>query len=144
MPETELVTFTVTVHELFAAIVPPTSDTEPDPAVATGVPPHVLVNPFGVNTTRFAGKLSVNATPFSCTVFPAGLVMVMVSVLTPFSTIVVGLNALAIVGGATTFTRTVLLVVPVPPSVELIAPVVLLASPATVPVTLTVNVQEEL
>jgi len=48
------------------------------------------------------------------------------------------------VGGATIFNVAVLLVVPVPPSVELIALVVLLVSPAAVPVTFTVSVQEEL
>jgi len=49
---------------------------------------------------------------------------------------------LLMVGGATTFKRAVLLVTPVPPSVEVIAPVVLLASPSTVPLTSTLNVQE--
>jgi len=47
-------------------------------------------------------------------------------------------NALLIEGGATTKSVAVLLVVPVPPSVELMAPVVLLLVPAVVPVTLTV------
>src|SRR5438552_2346681 len=46
------------------------------------------------------------------------------------------------VGGATIFSVAVLLVVPVPPSVEVIAPVVLAASPATVPFTSTLSVHE--
>ena len=81
-PVNELVTFTATVHELLTGIVPPVRETVPEPAVA--VPPQVLIKPFGVATTRFAGKLSVKATPASATVFARGLVIVTVSVLTPF------------------------------------------------------------
>ena len=51
-----VVTFTVTVQELFTAILPPVSVTLPEPATAVAVPPHVFVNPFGVATTRPAGK----------------------------------------------------------------------------------------
>src|SRR5260221_210940 len=107
----------------------------PLPATAVIVPlPQVPVM-FGVAaTTRPAGRLSVNATPLSATVLAAGLVMVNVSVLVPFNGIEVGLNALAMVGGATTVRGAVLLVVPVPPSVEVIAPVALFLSPALVPV----------
>jgi hypothetical protein len=49
---------------------------------------------------------------------------------------------LAIEGGATTFRVAVLLVVPVPPSVDVTAPVVLFLVPAVVPVTFTEKVQE--
>src|SRR5438105_8171797 len=45
-------------------------------------------------------------------------------------------------GGATILMSTVLLAEPVPPSVEEMAPVVLLASPAAVPCTSTFTVQE--
>src|SRR5205085_191401 len=83
---------------------------------------------------------SLNATPFSALVLLAGLVIVNVTVVVPFSVIFAAPNALLIVGGATTFNSAVLLVVPVPPSVELIAPVVLLASPSTVPFTSTLIV----
>jgi hypothetical protein len=51
---------------------------------------------------------------------------------------------LLIVTGLTTFTVAVLLVAPVPPFVEVMAPVVLLTSPAAVPVTLRLRVQEAL
>jgi len=95
-----------------------------------------------VATINPVGRLSLKATPVSTTVLAAGLVMVKVSVLVPFSGIEVGLNALAIEGGATTARFAVLLVVPVPPSVELIAPVALAVLPATVPFTSTLNVQE--
>jgi hypothetical protein len=55
-------------------------------------------------------------------------------------------NALVIVGGATTTTVSVavLLVAPVPPSVEEIVPVVLSFAPTEVPVTLTTRVQDAL
>jgi hypothetical protein len=43
---------TDTVQDAFAARLPPDRDTEPDPAVAVTVPPHVLLKPFGVETTR--------------------------------------------------------------------------------------------
>ena len=66
------------------------------------MPPQVLFRPFGVATTSPAGRLSVKATPASATVFAAGFVIVMVSVLTPFSGMPDGLNFLAIDGGATT------------------------------------------
>ena len=53
-------------------------------------------------------------------------------------------NALPMVGGdtAVTVTVAVLLTVPVPPSVELTAPVVLFFVPVVVPVTLTDSVHE--
>jgi hypothetical protein len=85
--------------------------------------------------------VSVNATPVSATVFAAGLVAVKVSVVVPFSGIVVGLNAFAIEGGATTL-RLAEAVPPVPPSVEVTAPVVLFFCPADVPVTFTEKVHE--
>jgi len=141
VPETELVTLTVTVHELLAAIVPPVNETVPDPAVAVGVPLHVLLNPFGVATTKLAGKASVNPTPVSPTVAD-GLVMVMVMVLVPPTEIVVGLNTLVVVGGATTVMVSVA-VPPVPPSVELTVLVVLTCAPALIPVILTEKVHDD-
>jgi hypothetical protein len=114
-----------------------------DPAVAVDVPPQVFVRPFGVDTTSPAGSASVNATPASATEFAAGLVTVNVSAETPFNKIVVGLNALAIAGGATT-AMLANAVPPVPPSVEVTALVVLFFAPAVIPVTLTENVHEVL
>jgi hypothetical protein len=64
VPAVVPVTFTANVHELLAAIVPPERLTEPDPALAVIVPePHVPVRPFGVETARPAGSVSVKATP---------------------------------------------------------------------------------
>src|SRR5882724_9087626 len=131
-PDAVPVTFTVTVQVLLAATVPPVSETLPEPATAVAVPPHVLVNPFGVATTIPAGKLSVNATPVSATALAAGLVMVNVSEVVPFSGTLAAPKALAIDGGATTLMKAEA-VPPVPPSVEVTCPVVLFCVPAAVP-----------
>jgi hypothetical protein len=85
----------------------------------------------------------VNPTPVSCTVFDPGLEMLMVSVLTPPGAIVIGLNDLVSEGGATTVNDAVLLVAPIPTSVEVIALVVLSFVPAVVPVTAIVKIQFE-
>src|SRR5258708_4433045 len=116
------VTFTTTVHEALAASVPPERLAEPEPATAVAVPPHVLVNPLGVATTSPAGRLSVNATPFSVTpVF--GFWIVKVSDVVPFSGIAAAPKTLVIVGGLATV-RFAVGVLPVPPLVELTLPVV--------------------
>lgn len=141
---TDEVTFTVTVQELFTGMLPPARETLPDPAFAVAVPPQELVRPLGVATTRFAGKLSVNATPAAGSGLAAGLVMVMVRVLTPFGWMPAGLKPLAITGGPSTFSGAVLLVPPVPPSVEVMTPVVLFCVPAAVPFTVTEKLHEPL
>jgi len=111
-------------------------------AAAVTVPPQEFVTPGVLATCSPLVNVSLKATPFSALVFAAGFVIVKVTVVVPFSEILAAPNALLMVGGATTFKRAVLLVTPVPPSVEVIAPVVLLASPSTVPLTSTLNVQE--
>lgn len=78
------VTFTVSWQAVFTPMEPPDKETVPEPEVATAVPPQWLLRPLGVATTRLAGKLSVKATPAAGTLLEAGLVMVIVSVLTPF------------------------------------------------------------
>jgi hypothetical protein len=96
---------------------------------------------LGVATTIPAGRVSEKATPVSATAFAAGFVMVKVSVETPLTAISVGLNALAIEGGATTSMEADA-VPPVPPSVEVIDPVVLFCVPGAMPTTFTENVHE--
>jgi hypothetical protein len=60
-------TSTETVHEALVAKATPDRVIEGDPPVAVGVPPQVL-DRFGVGATVSpAGRLSVNATPFSAT-----------------------------------------------------------------------------
>jgi hypothetical protein len=91
------VTFTVNEQAVterrLARLVPgsvaPIRVTEPDPAAAVIVPPpHAPVSPFGVETTRPAGKRSVNPTPVKAVEFTAGLEMVNDSAVDPFSGIV--------------------------------------------------------
>ena len=124
-----------------AAIVAPVK-LMPVGFVVVKVPPQTVE--VLLATVSPVGSVSVNATPVRATVLAAGLVIVNVSDDVLFNWVLVGLNALAIEGGATTVMGAVLLVVPVPPSVEVIAPVVLLASPATVPFTSTLKVHDAL
>lgn len=118
------------------AIVAPESDM-PVGAVVANVPPQTVDVPLV--TVRPVGSVSVNATPSSEVVFPVGLVMVKVSEVVAFNAIEAGLNTLAMDGGATT-KMLALPVLPVPPSVEVTAEVVLLAVPAAAPVTFAENV----
>src|SRR5207302_6111905 len=66
-----------------------------------------------------------------------------VSEVVAFRAMLLGLNTFAIDGGASTL-RLAVAVPPVPPSVEVTLPVVLVCKPAAVPVMLIENVQEEL
>jgi hypothetical protein len=143
VPDCVPVTFTTIVQVApGVAMLPPVRLIEVEFAAAVTVPPHVLLTPGVAATWRPLVNVSLNAIPVSDVVFTAGFVMVKVTVVVPFNGIDAAPNALEIVGGATIFKVAVLLVVPVPPSVEVIAPVVFTASPAAVPVTLTVSVQE--
>ena len=63
------VTLTENVQDVLAAIVPPLRLMTFVPATAVIVPaPHVPVRPFGVETTRPAGNVSLKATPVRATV----------------------------------------------------------------------------
>src|SRR5947207_15856621 len=92
-------------------------------AVVVNVPPQTVAEALA--TVNPVGSVSVKATPVSATVFATGFVIVNVNDVVAFSEMAVGLNALLIEGAATTVSIAVLLVAPVPPSVELIVPVVL-------------------
>jgi hypothetical protein len=137
------VTFTLTVQELATAMLPPVRLMLVPPAVAAAVPPQPLLKPFGMATTTLAGNESLKATPAKGSGLAAGLVMVKVSVETPPGAIADGLNALAIDGGPSTWMVAVA-VAPVPPSLEVTLLVVFTFTPAAVPVTFTLNVQEPL
>src|SRR5437762_3538910 len=100
-PEVVPCTLTETVQEPLCAIVPPERLTLPEPATAVAVPPQVLLNPFGVDTTRPAGRLSVKATPLSVT-FVFGLVMLNVSEVVPFSGMLAAPKALVMLGAVAT------------------------------------------
>jgi hypothetical protein len=140
VPAPVSVTLTVSVQLPPTATEPPLSEMVPLPAVAVTVPPQLSVSPFGVEITRPAGSVSVKATPASATVLAAGLVMVKLSEVVPFSAIVVGLNPSAKTGGATTAILAVA-VLPVPPLVEPTVTLLFFA-PAVVPVTFKLSVQE--
>src|SRR5579864_4357192 len=106
----------------------------PVPAVAVTVPPQVLLTPGVAATTNVPvaeGSVSLNATPVRSPLAGVpglfGLLMVKVTVVVPFSGMLPAPNALLIVGGATTVT--VALAVLLPPSVELTCTELLL-SPA--------------
>ncbi len=115
---------TETMQEALEAIVPPERLTEPDPATAVAVPPQVLVSALGVATTSPGGRVSVKAIPFR--VIPVfGFWMVKVREAEPFSGTEAAPNALVMVGGVATI-RFAVAVLPVPPLVELTAPLVLM------------------
>ena len=78
VPAAALVTFTVTVHEPLAGMVPPESATLVPLLAAVTVPAPQVVAPEGDAVfTRPAGYVSVNAAPVTAVAF--GLVSVMVS-----------------------------------------------------------------
>jgi hypothetical protein len=129
------------VHEVFVAMVAPARDTALEPAAAVIVPPpQVPVSPFGVATIIPAGKVSENATPVSAAVLAVGLVTVKVRAVIPLSAIPGTAKALLIIGGPST-DKPAEAVSPVPPCVEVIAPVTFVFAPPVVPVTFTAKVQ---
>jgi hypothetical protein len=139
VPAAVPVTLTENVQLELAAIVPPLRLITFVPCVAVMVPaPHEPVSPFGVETTRPAGRVSLKATPLSATVVLL-FWMVKLSEVEPFSGMLAAPKALMITGGPTTVTEA-FDVLPVPPSVEVTC-TLLFFTPAVVPVTSTVTVQ---
>src|SRR6266851_2803484 len=65
VPAVVPVTFTMMEHEPLDPSVPPDKLTVPEPDAYDGVPLHVLLAPFGVATTKPAGRVSVKLTPVS-------------------------------------------------------------------------------
>ena len=112
-------------------------------AAAVTAPLQVLETPGVDPTCNPFVNVSLKAMPFSAVPFAAGLVIVKVNVVVPFKGTLAAPKALLIVGGATTWRVAVLLVAPVPPSVEVMAPVVLSLLPAAFPVTSTENVHDD-
>jgi len=135
----------VPVTVTLKAQVPPAATVAPEseivlPPLVVKVPPQTVLVPLA--TVRLVGSTSVNATPVSPTGLTTGLVMVKFSDVVVFTAMELGLNALAIEGGATT-TMLAEAAPPVPPSFEVTVLVVLFLVPAIVPVTFTLNVQNE-
>jgi hypothetical protein len=108
-------------------------------AVVVRVPPQTVAEADA--TVKPVGMVSVNATPVRLTAFADGFVIVNVRDVVAFSAIPVGLKVFVIEGGVTTLMLAEA-VPPVPPSVELMLPVVLFFVPAVVPVIFTANVHE--
>jgi len=99
VPAVVPVTFALKVHEALPASVAPVKLMTPDPAVAVIVPPPQLpVRPFGVETTRPAGNVSVKPTPVN--VDALGLLMVKVSEVDAFSAMLAAPKDFTTVGGA--------------------------------------------
>lgn len=126
-----------------AGMVAPESKTLLEPAVAVAVPPQVLARAFGVATTRPAGSESVKPTPVKETEFEEGLASVRASEVVPLGAMLEAPKDFAMEGGATTARLAVLLVEPVPPLADVMAPVVLSWEPAVAPVTFIEKLQEE-
>ena len=99
VPAVVPVTFALKVHEALAASVALARLMAPDPATAVIVPPPQLpMSPFGVETTRPAGNVSVKPTPVN--VDALGLLMVKLSEVDAFSAMLAAPKAFTIVGGA--------------------------------------------
>src|SRR5436853_547727 len=81
-------------------MVPPVRATLAALLLAVSVPPHVVAPPALAVFTRFAGYVSVKSTPVTAAAF--GFVSVIVRTEVAFVATVVGLNAFAIVGCAST------------------------------------------
>jgi len=140
LPAVVAVTFTDTLQLPPTGIDPPVRLSELPLAVK--VPPQVLLV-FGVLATVIpVGSVSLTATPVSASVLAAGLVMVSVSVeLEAAPTgMLLGANALVMVGGASTV-RVAEALVPIPPLVDVRVPVVLVKTPPAVAVTFMETVQ---
>jgi hypothetical protein len=114
------VTFAEIVQEALDPSVPPDKFSEEAPAAAVAVPPQVLLRLLGVATTKPAGRLSVNAIPFSV-MFVLGFWIVKVTDVVPFKGIVAAPNTLVIDGGLATV-RPAVAVFTVTPLVEVTAP----------------------
>jgi hypothetical protein len=136
-----LVTFTPKVQDELPVRLAPDKLMLFDPAAAVIVPPpQPPARPLGVETISPDGNVSVMPIPLSVIV-PFGFVTVKLRPVVPFSAIAVAPNVLVIVGGATTV-RLADPVPPLPPSVDVTAPVVLFCTPAAVPVTFALNVHD--
>src|SRR5882724_1290220 len=117
VPAVVPVTFTAKVHEVLAARLAPDRLITFVACVAVIVPPPQLpIKPLGAETTKPAGKVSLNPTPVSVVVVLL-FWMVKVNDVEPFNGMLAAPNALMITGGEVTVIE-VLDVFPVPPSVD--------------------------
>lgn len=96
------VTLTLSVQPPASGIVPPVKLTVVLPGVAVAVPPQLVPSAGDAATVIPVGRASTNATPVCGTVLTAGLVMVNVRLVVPFTGTAGTPKALAITAGATT------------------------------------------
>jgi hypothetical protein len=136
-PPVTPVTFTEIVHEMLAASVPAERLTADAAATAVVVPAQVLLRVGGVESTKPAGKLSVNETPVRLKP-KFGFCRVNVNEVAPFSGTLEAPKVLVIVPGIATV-RLAVAELPVPPLVEVMLLVVLVKLPDAVPVTVMLN-----
>jgi hypothetical protein len=138
------VTLTENVQLSPPASVAPLKLTLDEPASAVIVPPpQDPVRPFGVETSRPAGSVSVNPIPVDVPL-AAALVIVNDMLVDPFSGIDASVKDLVICTGPAATSNSAVAAAPVPPSFELTVLVVFIFAPAAVPVTLTENVHAPL
>ena len=124
VPNAAPVTVTWKVQGEPTEMVAPPRLITPVPAVVVRVPvPQTLFVEESI-TVKPEGKVSVKATPARSTVLAAGFVKVKVRLVVPLTGMLAAPKTLAIVGGATTLVEAEA-VRPVPPSIEVTAPVVL-------------------
>ena len=113
---------TETAHDPPPGIDPFVRLTEPVPPPAMRVPPQVLLALGFAATTRPFGNVSVNATPLSARLALL-FMMLNVSVVVPFNGIELAVKLL-VMDGAEPTVRLAEAVLPVPPLVDVTAPVV--------------------
>jgi hypothetical protein len=145
VPVVVAVTLMEKVQEAVAPSVAPDKLTLDEPAVAVRVPPpQDPVRPLGVETTSPEGKLSVKPTLVSDEAL--GFVTVKLKLVALLRGMAGAPNDSVIVGGAVPATTLTLAdaVSPMPPSVEVTFPVVLVLLPVLLPLMFTEKVQFEL
>src|SRR5258708_3926025 len=108
--------------------------------VVVRVPPQTELEL--VATVKPAGRVSVKPTPVSVAVLPIGWLMLKFSDVVWFRGMLLGTKILLTLGGATTV-KTAVAVAPVPPSVDVTAPVVLFLVPLPSPFTSTEKVHDD-
>ena len=133
------VTATLKLQDAPGARVAPLMLILPAPGGAVIDPPLQLpVSPLGVEITNPVARVLENETPVNATTWFGFITLNVKGRLAPFG-IAAAENVSMIVGGCATMIVAEA-VVPVPPSVDAIAPVTLLIVPSVVPTTLTVRV----
>src|SRR5215469_16012105 len=136
LPRALPVTVTLKLHVWPGAMLAPTRVMLVGLVRVTVPPPQSVALALG--TVRPTGRVSLKPTPMSVSGLIAGLVMMNCSAVVAFSAITLGLKDVVRVGGPSTL-RPAEAVLPVPPLVDVAAPVVLVYAPAAAPVTVTVK-----